>query len=93
MIADLEQLEKRSERYQSAYKGAHLPGWWQRGEAEHRELFEAMANGDAAQAGELAARHLARTALELLAALAPEYDSSRVRDSLRFATAGAKGLT
>lgn len=92
MIADLEQLEKRSERYQSAYKGAHLPGWWQRGEAEHRELFAAMAKGDAAQAGELAARHLARTALELLAALAPEYDSSRVRDSLRFAAAGAKGV-
>lgn len=92
MIADLEQLEKRSERYQSAYKGAHLPGWWQRGEAEHRELFQAIANGDAAQAGELAARHLARTALELLAALAPEYDSSRVRDSLRFAGAGAKGV-
>jgi DNA-binding GntR family transcriptional regulator len=92
MMADLEQLEKRSERYQSAYKGAHLPGWWQRGEAEHRELFNAMADGDAAQAGELAARHLARTALELLAALAPEYDSSRVRDSLRFAGAGAKGV-
>ena len=93
MMADLEQLERRSERYQSAYKGAHLPGWWQRGEAEHRELFEAMASGDAAQAGELAARHLARTALELLAALAPEYDSSRVRDSLRFAAAGAKGIS
>lgn len=92
MMADLEQLEKRSERYQTAYKGAHLPGWWQRGEAEHRELFHAMASGDAAQAGELAARHLARTALELLAALAPEYDSSRVRDSLRFAGAGAKGV-
>lgn len=92
MMADLAQLEKRSERYQSAYKGAHLPGWWQRGEAEHRELFTAIANGDAAQSGELAARHLARTALELLAALAPEYDSSRVRDSLRFAAAGAKGV-
>lgn len=92
MIADLEQLEKRSERYQSAYKGAHMPGWWQRGEAEHRELFSAIANGDAALAGELAARHLARTALELLAALAPEYDSSRIRDSLRFASAGAKGM-
>lgn len=91
-MADLEQLEMRSERYQSAYKGAHLPGWWQRGEAEHRELFSAMASGDAAKAAERAARHLARTALELLAALAPEYDTSRVRDSLRFATAGAHGL-
>jgi DNA-binding GntR family transcriptional regulator len=87
--ADLEALEKRSERYQSAYKGEHLPGWWQRGEQEHRALFEAISAGDAMQAGELAARHLARTALELLAALAPEYDTSRVRMSLQFAIAGA----
>nr|WP_189338329.1 GntR family transcriptional regulator [Sphingobium sp. SCG-1] len=87
--ADLEALEKRSERYQSAYKGEHLPGWWQRGEKEHRALFAAVKKGDAVLAGELTARHLARTALELLAALAPEYDSSRVRMSLHFAAAGA----
>lgn len=87
--ADLEALEKRSERYQSAYKGEHLPGWWLRGEQEHRALFEAIAGGDAPLAGELAARHLARTALELLAALAPEYDTSGVRMSLQFAIAGA----
>jgi DNA-binding GntR family transcriptional regulator len=87
--ADLEALEKRSERYQSAYKGEHLPGWWQRGEQEHRALFEAILAGDAMAAGELSARHLARTALELLAALAPEYDTARVRMSLQFAAAGA----
>lgn len=87
--ADLEALEKRSERYQSAYKGEHLPGWWQRGEQEHRALFAAISRGDSAQAGELSARHLARTALELLAALAPEYDTARVRMSLQFAIAGA----
>lgn len=87
--ADLEALEKRSERYQSAYKGEHLPGWWQRGEQEHRALFEAISGGDAMAAGELSARHLARTALELLAALAPEYDTARVRMSLQFAIAGA----
>jgi DNA-binding GntR family transcriptional regulator len=91
--ADLEVLEKRSERYQSAYKGEHLPGWWQRGEQEHRALFDAIAAGDASRSGELAARHLARTALELLAALAPEYDTSRVRMSLRFAIAGAAMAT
>jgi DNA-binding GntR family transcriptional regulator len=88
-VADLEALEKRSERYQSAYKGEHLPGWWLRGEQEHRALFSAMMAGDAAQAGELSARHLARTALELLAALAPEYDTSKVRMSLKFAIVGA----
>ncbi len=87
--ADLAALEKRSERYQSAYKGEHLPGWWQRGEQEHRALFDAISAGDATLAGELSARHLARTALELLAALAPEYDTARVRMSLQFAIAGA----
>jgi DNA-binding GntR family transcriptional regulator len=86
--ADLEALEKRSARYQSAYKGEHLPGWWQRGEQEHRALFKAISERDAALAGELSARHLARTALELLAALAPEYDTVRVRMSLQFAIAG-----
>jgi DNA-binding GntR family transcriptional regulator len=86
---ELEQLELRSERYQSAYKGAHLVGWWQRGEAEHRELFQAISAGNASLAAELAARHLARTALELLAALAPEYDTSRLRSCLSFAIAGA----
>lgn len=88
-VADLEALEERSQRYQSAYKGAHISGWWQRGELEHREIFEAMAARDAARASELAARHLARTALELLAALAPEYDTSRVREGLRFALSAA----
>lgn len=90
MLADLEQLELRSERYQSAYKGAHLPGWWQRGEAEHRELLRAIRERDVALAGELSARHLARTALELLAALAPEFDTKRLRAALCFAIEGAK---
>lgn len=92
LVAELEQLELRSERYQSAYKGAHLVGWWQRGEAEHRELFHAMAGGQAALAGELAARHLARTALELLAALAPEFEAARLRHALGFAIGGASAL-
>lgn len=88
-VADVEVLELRSERYQSAYKGAHLPGWWQRGEVEHREIYEAMASRNASLAAELVAKHLARTALELLAALAPEYDTSRLREGLRFAIAAA----
>lgn len=92
IVNDLEQLELRSERYQSAYKGAHLPGWWQRGEDEHRELFSAISNHNSALAGELAARHLARTALELLAALAPEFDTVRLRTALRFAIEGAKAV-
>ena len=89
--ADMRELELRSARYQSAYKGEHLAGWWHRGETEHRELFEAMVAGDAARAAEMAARHLARTALELLAALAPEHDTSGLRASLRFAISAVQG--
>ncbi|MGD9810549.1 MAG: GntR family transcriptional regulator [Sphingobium sp.] len=92
LSADLEQLELRSERYQTAYKGAHLPGWWQRGEAEHRELFSAIRKRNPQLAGELAARHLARTALELLAALAPEFDTAKLRAALCFTTEGLKGV-
>lgn len=92
LAGDLEQLELRSERYQTVYKGAHLPGWWQRGEAEHRELFAAMKDRDFQMAGELAARHLARTALELLAALAPEFDTTRLRTALRFTIEGLKAV-
>lgn len=92
LVSELEQLELRSERYQSVYRGANMVGWWQRGEAEHRDLFEAMDTGNVAQAGELAARHLARTALELLAAMAPEFDAARLRSALRFAIGGAAAL-
>lgn len=89
--AEIEILGKRSERYQSAHKGQHLPGWWMRGEREHRDLLDAITARDVPKAGELSARHLARTALELLAALAPEYDTSRLRMSLQYAIAGARG--
>jgi DNA-binding GntR family transcriptional regulator len=87
--ASLQGLVLRSERYQSAYKGEHLPGWWQRGEVEHRAIYLAMTERDIPRACELAARHLARTALELLAALAPEHDTAALRMSLRFAIGAA----
>ena len=89
-IADMRELELRSARYQSAYKGQHLAGWWQRGEEEHRAIGQAMIARDADKAAELAARHLARTALELLAALAPEHDTAALRQALRFAVSAAK---
>ena len=88
-VADMRNLELKSVRYQSAYRGENRTGWWQRGETEHRQIFEAMIAGDAAQAAELVARHLARTALEVLAALAPEHDTTNLRASLRFAMAAA----
>jgi DNA-binding GntR family transcriptional regulator len=88
-VSLLQELELRSERYQSLYKGEIPVAWWQRGEAEHRAICEAMVAGEAHHAAELSARHTARTGLELLAILAPEHDTSAVRASLRFAISGA----
>jgi DNA-binding GntR family transcriptional regulator len=88
LVHELSQLELRCERYQSAFKGAHVPGWWQRGEAEHRAVFEAMRRKDVSKAAELYAKHLARTALELLAAIAPDHDTARVRQALSCAIKG-----
>jgi hypothetical protein len=51
-----------------------------------------MNSGNASLAGELAAKHLARTALKLLAALAPEFDTARLRSALAFAAAGAAAI-
>lgn len=89
---EVQRMAKRSEGYQSAHKGQHMPGWWLRGEDEHRKLLGAIFAGDGAEAGELAARHLARTALELIAALAPEYNPTCLRASLQYAISGAKAL-
>jgi DNA-binding GntR family transcriptional regulator len=89
LAADLAEMWVRSERYISAYRGQNLVGWWQRGEAEHRAIFDAIAGREPAEAMRLAARHLARTALELLAALAPDHDTTAIRASLRCSIAGA----
>lgn len=90
LASDLAELERQSERYQSAYKGELMVGWWQRSEKEHREIFEAISDGDQTLAAKLCARHLARTALALLAVLAPEYDAFPLRMSLNYAIGAAE---
>ena len=59
------------------------PRVWSVGAAEHREIYEAAERRDANGASEATAQHLARTALTVLANLAPEHDPSLVRGALR----------
>jgi GntR family transcriptional regulator, rspAB operon transcriptional repressor len=54
-------------------------------EREHREILEACAAGDREQSAVLLARHLARSALMLLAHAAPEHEPVLVREAMRFA--------
>lgn len=51
---------------------------------EHRAIFEAAARGAATETAVLLARHLARTALTLMAQLAPEHEPITVRTALQF---------
>lgn len=69
----LASLGEHSERYiRLAQLGS--PASWGRAHAEHEVLLEALRLTDPAQAARVVARHLARTALSVLADIAPEYE-------------------
>jgi DNA-binding GntR family transcriptional regulator len=53
---------------------------------EHKSIFDACVDGNAAQAAAELARHLARTALTVLTHHAPEHDPTTVRAAIRLAT-------
>jgi hypothetical protein len=63
------------------------------GAAEHRAIYEAAERRDADGASEATAQHLARTALTLLANLAPEHDPSLVRGAVRASLVPARPAT
>ena len=62
---------------------------WEVGEAEHAEIVLACREGKQQVAMEKLARHLARTALTLIAQIAPEHEPAIVRTALRIFTGDA----
>jgi DNA-binding GntR family transcriptional regulator len=82
LVRLVEQLSDHAERYRRAYIAGD-PRAWSVGAAEHREIYEAAERGDANGASEATVQHLARTALTVLANLAPEHDPSLVRGAMR----------
>jgi DNA-binding GntR family transcriptional regulator len=71
-----------SERYRRI-KLQNLSRSWEVAEVEHTAIFEACREGDRDAAVELLARHLARTALTVIALADPEYEPTAVRTALR----------
>ena len=53
-------------------------------DAEHRGIFDAARKREATETASLLARHLSRTALTLMAQLAPEHEPLTVRTALQF---------
>jgi DNA-binding GntR family transcriptional regulator len=82
LVRLVEQLSDHAERYRRAYIAGD-PRAWSVGAAEHREIYEAAKRKDANGASEATVQHLARTALTVLANLAPEHDPSLVRGAMR----------
>lgn len=72
----------RAERYRRLYQVAD-PRAWSVGDAEHGAIVDACQARDAEAAARHLARHLARTALSLMAHLAPEQEPRAVRLALR----------
>ncbi|MEE1760624.1 GntR family transcriptional regulator [Streptomyces sp. SP18BB07] len=80
-------LGEHSERYiRLAQLGA--PASWGKAYAEHEALLEALRESDPAGAARVVARHLARTALSVLADIAPEYEPTATRTALGLAGNG-----
>lgn len=75
----------RGDRYRRLYQ-SRIPRAWTIGDAEHEAIFRACEARDATLAGALLARHFARTALSLLAAMVPERDPTHLRTALRLVT-------
>jgi len=65
------------------------PRAWSAAFAEHSAIVDACVAGSAGAASTALARHLARTALTLIAVFDPEHEPTTVREALRVVTVGA----
>lgn len=77
----LASLGEHSERYiRLAQLG--MPSSWARAHTDHEALLEALRLSDPDEAARVIARHLARTALNVLADIAPEFEPVATRTAL-----------
>lgn len=83
-------LAARSDRYRLMTVLSEQPASWAIGDADHAGIYEACEARDAALAAVRLAEHLARSALILVAHMAPDADPAGVRVALRMATAQAQ---
>jgi DNA-binding GntR family transcriptional regulator len=80
------ELSDHSERYRRVYMAA--PRVWPDAAREHAAIVEACETGDGVAVSVQLVRHLARTALTLIALLDPEHEPTPVREALRLVTGG-----
>jgi DNA-binding GntR family transcriptional regulator len=86
----IDPVADRTERYRrtSLYRSAART--WEIGNDEHESIVDACQAQDAALASVLLARHLARSALTVLAKIAPDEDPIAVRSALQMVQGGGR---
>jgi DNA-binding GntR family transcriptional regulator len=75
------EIGAQSDRYRRAYLEDTVAAW-NAAAQEHREIAAACRESDEVLAADRLARHLARTALTIIAAAAPAHDSVKIRTAL-----------
>jgi DNA-binding GntR family transcriptional regulator len=86
----IDPVADRTERYRRTSLFRSAARTWEIGNDEHESIVDACTAGDAPLASVYLARHLARSALTVLAKIAPEEDPVAVRSALQMVQAGAK---
>jgi len=81
-------LSDHTGRYRRVYMAE--PRAWSAAAQEHAAIVDACVSGSITAASTLLARHLARTALTLIALFDPEHELTPVREALRLVTAGTR---
>jgi DNA-binding GntR family transcriptional regulator len=87
LLQTVEQLYDHAVRYRR-FAQAHHPQAREWGRLEHRQIVEACDARDSRLASIRLARHLSRTALQVLSEVAPEHEPTSVRVAVRQVTAG-----
>jgi DNA-binding GntR family transcriptional regulator len=89
LLATIEVLSEHAERYRRIF--LTRPRAWSSAASEHAAILEACRDGDAREAASRLAAHYATTALTVCAALDPEHEPTRVRESLRLVREAGSG--
>jgi hypothetical protein len=81
IVSVLRDLRDHTGRYRRVYVQMHEEAW-SIAVVEHAAILEAARERDAQRASVLTARHLARTALTVIGAVAPDHEPASVRTAL-----------
>jgi DNA-binding GntR family transcriptional regulator len=92
LLADIAELQDHSLRYRTALGHDASMSLFAAGADEHRRMVVACQERNSDEAGRVLARHLARSATDLISRTDPAYDAMALREALRVVLGDAPPL-